>query len=229
MVSGVGVVIRVRNAEPYVAEAVASVLEQTSSSDQVIIVDGGSTDRSIEVLAPFEGRIRIIMQRRDGLGGAAQDGIDATDRPIIAFQDADDIWPEGRMKAMLQALGTHAEWGGVMGRVEHFISPDIAAESAASFALPAGPQPGVGLPSLVLRREALERAGGFREGLWAGEYMEWQDRATRAGVHIGHIDTICLRRRVHLSNFTRSEASRRGYLQALHVVVARRRGGQAAP
>ena len=226
--SGVGVVIRVRNAEPYVTEAVASVLGQTSASDQVVIVDGGSTDRSIEVLAPFEGRIRIIMQRRDGLGGAAQDGIDATDRPIIAFQDADDIWPEGRLNAMLQALGTHAEWGGVMGRVEHFISPDIPADRARNFALPAGPQPGVGLPSLVLRREALDLAGGFCEGLWAGEYMEWQDRATRAGVHIGHIDTICLRRRVHLGNFTRSETSRRGYLRAPQVVVARRRGDAPA-
>ena len=229
MVIGVGVVIRVRNAEPYVAEAVASVLEQSVPPVDVVIVDGGSTDRSMEALAPYADRVRIIQQRRDGLGGAAQDGIDATVQPIIAFQDADDIWPVDRLGAMLRALDTHAEWGGVMGRVDHFISPDIPAERAGRFALPGAPQPGGGLPSLVLRREALELAGGFREGLWAGEYMEWQDRAMRAGVHIGHIDTICLRRRVHLSNFTRSEASRRGYLQALQVVVARRRSGQAPP
>lgn len=224
--SGVGVVIRVRNAEPYVAEAVASVLNQAPSPIDVVIVDGGSSDRSMEVLATFGTRLRIIAQRREGLGGAAQDGIDATGQPIIAFQDADDIWPEGRLRAMLEALDHHPEWGGVMGRVEHFISPDVPAERAGSFALPLGPQRGVALPSLVLRREAIDRAGGFREGLWAGEYMEWQDRATGAGVRIGHLDMVCLRRRVHLSNFTRSETSRRGYLQALQHVVARRRADQ---
>jgi glycosyltransferase involved in cell wall biosynthesis len=228
VVSGVGVVIRVRNAVPYVTEAVASVLDQTLPPAEVIIVDGDSTDGSIESLAPYASRIRVIPQRRQGLGGAAQDGIDALGSPIIAFQDADDIWPGERLQAMVQALDSHAEWGGVMGRVEHFISPEIPAEQAASFTIPAGPQPGVGLPSLVLRRAALDRAGGFREGLWAGEYMEWQDRATRAGVPIGHVDTLCLRRRVHLSNFTRSETSRRGYLQALQCVVARRRGDQPA-
>lgn len=225
--SGVGVVIRVRNAEPYVAEAVESVLSQTHPPSDVVIVDGGSTDRSIEVLAPYSGRIRIVPQRRDGLGGAAQDGIDATAQPIIAFQDADDIWPRERLASMLAELEGHPDWGGVMGRVEHFISPDIPAESAKGFALPSGPQPGVGLPSVVLRRDAITRVGEFQEGLWAGEYLEWHDRAVRAGVRIGNADTLSLRRRVHMSNFTRSEVSRRGYLQALQLVIARRRGGAA--
>ena len=227
--SGVGVVIRVRNAEPYVAEAVASVLNQAPSPIDVVIVDGGSSDRSMEVLATFGTRLRIIAQRREGLGGAAQDGIDATGQPIIAFQDADDIWPEGRLRAMLEALDHHPEWGGVMGRVEHFISPELPPHATQGFVLPVGSQPGAGLPSLVLRREALERAGGFGEGLWAGEYLEWHDRAVSAGVRIGVIDTVCLRRRVHLTNFTRSEASRHGYLKALQAVIARRRGSQPAP
>lgn len=227
--SGVGVVIRVRNAEPYVAEAVASVLNQTPPPIDVVIVDGGSSDRSMEVLATFGTRLRIVSQRRDGLGGAAQDGIDATVQPIIAFQDADDIWPEGRLRAMLEALDQHPEWGGVMGRVEHFISPELPPHATQGFVLPIGPQPGAGLPSLVLRREALERAGDFGEGLWAGEYLEWHDRAVSAGVRIGVIDTVCLRRRVHLTNFTRSDASRQGYLKALQAVIARRRGSRPAP
>ncbi len=225
--SGVGVVIRVRNAAPYVAEAVASVLDQTHPPAEVIIVDGGSTDGSIGELATYARRIRVLPQRRDCLGGAAQDGIDATGEPIIAFQDADDIWPPDRLRAMVDALSANSGWTGVMGRVEHFVSPDIPPEEAKGFVVPEGAQPGAGLPSLVLRREALELAGEFREGLWAGEYIEWYDRATAAGLVIAPVDTLCLLRRVHLSNFTRSEASRRGYLQALQVVMARRRAGQS--
>jgi glycosyltransferase involved in cell wall biosynthesis len=152
VVSGVGVVIRVRNAAPYVAEAVASVLDQTHPPAEVIIVDGGSTDGSIEALAPYASRIRVLQQRREGLGGAAQDGIDATGEPIIAFQDADDIWPPDRLRAMVDALSANSGWAGVMGRVEHFVSPDIPPEEAKGFVVPEGAQPGAGLPSLVLRR-----------------------------------------------------------------------------
>jgi hypothetical protein len=91
------------------------------------------------------------------------------------------------------------------------------------FEVPNGPQPSAGLPSLVLRREVFEKAGGFLDGLSAGDYFEWFDRAVAAGLRIESIDTLALYRRVHLNNFTRNPASKQDYLRAVRLVMARRR------
>ena len=219
----VSVVIRVRNGAPYLEESIASVLEQSWPPAEVIVVEGGSTDGSIELLGRFAGKVRLVPQRRRGLAGAAQDGVDAATCPLIAFQDADDVWPQNRLAEMVGHLDAHAEWDGVMGRVEHFLSPDLTEEERRAFAVPAGPQPGAGLPSLVVRRTAFDRAGEFLDGLNSGEYLEWSDRAAQNGVRIEAVETLCLHRRVHLNNFTRRPESKRDYLRALHAVLSRRR------
>lgn len=77
---------------------------------------------------------------------------------------------------------------------------------------------------MLVRRSAFDRAGELREGLSAGEYIEWSDRAIRAGVRIEPVATLCVRRRVHLNNFTRRPESKFGYLFAVREVMARRRG-----
>lgn len=227
--SDVGVVIRTRNAERYLADSIRSVLEQTLAPREIVAVDGDSTDGTLEVLATFGDSIRTVRQRRRGLAGAAQDGVDALTSPIVAFQDADDLWPPSRLEAMVGRLVEDTTLEGVMGRGEHFVSPELSEEEARRFEIPEGPQPGAGLPSLVVRRTAFARAGEFLDGLSAGEYLEWIDRAVRAGVRIEAVETIALRRRVHLHNFTRSPESKRDYVRAVREVMARRRADAAPP
>jgi glycosyltransferase involved in cell wall biosynthesis len=226
--SDVGVVVRTLNSARYLAASIESVLGQSMPPGEVIVVDGGSTDDTLGILASFGDRVRVVGQRRTGLAGAAQDGIDAVSRPIVAFQDSDDLWPLERLREMRAALDQHPEWDGVMGEVEHFVSPDLAPEDASRFEVPAGLQPGAGLPSLVVRRSVFDRAGALRDGLSAGDYLEWSDRATRAGVRIEPVATLCLRRRVHLHNFTRRPESKQDYLRAVWEVMARRRGASGA-
>lgn len=227
--SEVGVVIRTRDAARYLADSIRSVLEQTLAPREIVAVDGGSTDGTLEVLASFGDAVRTIPQRRRGLAGAAQDGVDALRASIVAFQDADDLWPSSRLESMVGRLVEDSTLDGVMGRVEHFVSPELSEEDARRFEVPEGPQPGAGLPSLLIRRTAFDRAGELLDGLSAGEYLEWLDRATRAGVRIEPVETIALRRRVHLHNFTRSPESKRDYLRAVRAVMARRRADARPP
>ena len=225
--SDVGVVMRTLNSVRYVAASVESVLSQSVPPGDIVVIDGGSTDGTLDILASFGDRVRVVQQRRRGLAGAAQDGVDAVSLPLVAFQDSDDLWPRDRLRDMLAALDQHPEWDGVMGQVEHFVSPDLAPEDAARFEVPEGPQPGVGLPSMVVRRSAFGRAGELLDGLSAGEYIEWSDRAIRAGVRIEPVATLCVLRRVHLHNFTRRPESKQDYLRAIREVMARRRGSNA--
>ena len=223
----VGVVIRTRNSARYVSESVQSVLDQSLPPTEVVVVDYASTDGTLALLETFKPEIRVIPQQRKGLAGAAQDGVDALSTPLLAFQDSDDIWPLERTAQMVQALEENPEFDGVMGRVAHFISPELSPEEAALFDVPEGPQPGAGLPSLLVRRDVFKKAGELLDGLSAGEYFEWLDRIVAAGLRIEPIDALALHRRVHLNNFTRSASSKQDYLRAVRTVMARRRSRAA--
>ena len=89
----VSVVMPVYNVEAYVAEAVASVLDQSFADFELIVVDDGGGDRSMEILRGFDDpRIRIVTQANRGLAGARNSGILAARGEYVAFLDSDDRW-----------------------------------------------------------------------------------------------------------------------------------------
>lgn len=89
----VSVIIPVYNVEKYVAATIQSVLSQTYENFEILIVDDGSPDKSIEVCKLFkDSRIKIIHQLNRGLAGARNTGIRHASGDYLAFLDADDIW-----------------------------------------------------------------------------------------------------------------------------------------
>lgn len=222
----IGVVVRAHNVSPYLAASIESVLSQDPPPREVVVVDDGSTDGTGSVAASFSPRVKVVHQERRGPGGALNGGVVHLSSDLLAFQDGDDLWTPGRLAAMVEALEAEPARDGVMGRVLHFASEDLAGAEAARFEIPVEPQPGAALPSLLLRRAAFDRVGRFDESLKAGEYLEWHDRAVRQGIRIEPIECVCLRRRVHRSNTTRGHDARRDYLKVARLAIARHRSGQ---
>jgi glycosyltransferase involved in cell wall biosynthesis len=89
----VSVVIPVYNVESLVGTTLQSVLQQTYLDFEVIVVDDGSTDGSLEICQGFkDARIRIVSQKNRGLAGARNTGIRHAQGEYIAFLDSDDLW-----------------------------------------------------------------------------------------------------------------------------------------
>jgi glycosyltransferase involved in cell wall biosynthesis len=89
----VSVIIPVYKAERYIATTLQSVLDQTYQNFELLIIDDGSPDRSIEICQQFiDRRIKIICQENRGVAAARNHGIRAAQGEYIAFLDADDIW-----------------------------------------------------------------------------------------------------------------------------------------
>lgn len=89
----VSVVLPVYNVERFVQGTVESVLAQTYDDFELLIIDDGSPDRSVEICRHFEDpRIRIISQKNRGLAGARNTGIRHAGGEYVAFLDADDLW-----------------------------------------------------------------------------------------------------------------------------------------
>ena len=87
------VIIPLYNKAPYIAKAIESVLGQTYRDFEVIVIDDGSTDQSLEVAKTFENKsITIISQPNSGVSTARNNGVKIAKHPYICFLDADDWW-----------------------------------------------------------------------------------------------------------------------------------------
>ena len=87
------VIIPLYNKAPYVAKAIESVLGQTYRNFEVIVIDDGSTDQSLEEAKTFENKsITIISQPNSGVSTARNNGVKIAKYPYICFLDADDWW-----------------------------------------------------------------------------------------------------------------------------------------
>jgi len=94
MPSAVSVVVATRNYGRFLAGAIRSVLDQTFTNLEVIVVDDGSTDDTPDVVRPFLADPRVRYLRTDGLGQsrAKNLGIQQARGPLVAFLDGDDEW-----------------------------------------------------------------------------------------------------------------------------------------
>lgn len=106
----VSVVIPLYNKRGTIVRAIGSVLSQTVTGLELIIIDDGSSDGSKELAAGVsDPRIRIESQANAGPGRARNAGVELASAPVIAFLDADDEWHDGYLAAGLAALDAHPE------------------------------------------------------------------------------------------------------------------------
>lgn len=208
----VSVVIPAFNASAFVGEAIGSVLAEEGPRSEIIVVDDGSTDGTADVAKGFP-EVRLISRPNGGIGAARNTGLRFVRAPLVAFLDADDIWPRGRLTALLEGLAPDVD--AVFGQAVQF--GEAREETVPQSALVAG--------TMLIRREVIGRIGEFREELKVGEFVDWWARAEEAGVRSRQIDEVVLRRRIHRTNTGILQAgSRVEYTRVLRAALERRRG-----
>ncbi|UFH59218.1 glycosyltransferase family 2 protein [Sulfurovum mangrovi] len=106
------VVIPLYNKENYVKETIRSVVEQSFRGFEIVVVDDGSTDNSVDVVQTIDDpRIRIIRQKNAGVSVARNRGIKEAKADYIAFLDADDIWLPKFLQTIYELIQKHPEAG----------------------------------------------------------------------------------------------------------------------
>ena len=102
--SEISVIIPTYNRAEHVTKAIDSVLAQTYTDYEIIVVDDGSTDNTKELLLPYMDRIRYIYQENAGVSAARNNGIRAASGRWIAFLDSDDIWFPDKLSRQMGSL-----------------------------------------------------------------------------------------------------------------------------
>lgn len=117
----VSVLMAAYNAMPYLPAAVESILEQTMTDFEFVIVDDGSTDKTPDYLASIEdARVRVITQANGGLAVALNHGLSHCRGESIARMDADDLSLPERLARQVEYLDNHPEIGCVGSQISHF-------------------------------------------------------------------------------------------------------------
>lgn len=106
------IVIPAYNAAATIAETLNSILVQTFTDFEIIVVDDGSTDHTLDVLAQFDDpRLRIVQQKNRGLAGAHNTGIHQSRGPFVGFCDADDLWLPEKLERHIEHLQDNPQVG----------------------------------------------------------------------------------------------------------------------
>lgn len=114
----VSVIIPVYNCEKFIAEALDSALAQTYSPLEIIVINDGSTDSSMEIVRNYSD-IKIISQTNHGVSYARNKGIASCRGEYLAFLDADDVWLKSKIEKQMKIFLRHQEVSVVTTASEH--------------------------------------------------------------------------------------------------------------
>lgn len=201
----------VYNAERYLSEAVESILNQTYGDLEFVIIDDGSTDRSLDILnlyAAQDPRLRIISRPNTGCVRALNEGLALCQGEYIARMDNDDVALPERLQRQIAFLDAHPEClmvGCALLRID--ADGDLLCEEA----LPESHEEiearllrglgAIGHPAALIRRQSLVEVGGYREAYYgADDYDLWLRLAERG--RLANLPDALLKYRVHAVNFS---------------------------
>jgi glycosyltransferase involved in cell wall biosynthesis len=166
----VSVIIPVYNGEKFIRSAIESVLNQTYSDWEIIVVDDGSTDQSREIISGLKGPLTYIYQENSGVAIARNHGFLHSQGKFIAFLDQDDRWYANKLEAQVAALEQHANIGVVYSDVDAIDESGLVTETRSlgdkaslSFLrfFPEVPRPHPFPSTVLMRREIFSLAGMF--------------------------------------------------------------------
>lgn len=225
----ISVVMPAYNAAEYVSQAIESVIRQTRTDWELIIVDDGSSDDTGEIVLPFlrDERIRLVTQTNGGVSRARNRGIDLARGNWVAFLDADDIWLPEKLEKQMAVVKQHPEVGvcgtametiGREGRtIESFSEVDFFGQASRRLVTGSLSFP---LSSGLVRKELFDRAGYFDEQI--SSFSEDYDFWLRASLvcPFYKIGEVLIRYRVEIENTSRRLGDKRRDV-VLHVIIPR--------
>ncbi|MDH5380353.1 MAG: glycosyltransferase [Cyclobacteriaceae bacterium] len=225
----ISIITPVFNAEKYIALAIHSVLKQTYSNWELLIINDGSTDKSKDIIISFKDeRIHYFEQENKGVSAARNIGLQNIKGDYFCFLDADDMLPENSLKDRLDVFINHPEIEFVDGQVRVFNSENhdstlrlfkptfkgnpfqalLNLSEACFFGL-----------SWMIKKNSIKKYS-FRMGLTHAEDLLFYLSVSKSGIY-SHTDSLVYQYRVSgntaMTNLTKLES---GYFKVLEILIS---------
>ena len=176
----ISVVIPAYNASKTIQETIESVLNQTFTDFELIVINDGSQDSTLNVVDCIKDpRLRVFSYPNAGVSASRNRGLAKAASEYVSFLDSDDLWTPDKLEAQLQALQANPQaavaysWTDYIDEFGQFLYPgnhptvigNVYSELLVNDFLENGSNP-------LIRREALREVGGFDESLFGPE--DWE-------------------------------------------------------
>ena len=214
------VILTCYNGKKYILEAVESVLKQLGESDELIVVDDGSTDDSRSLVSKLrDNRVQLICRKENGgIAAARNDALSVVQGLYVSFIDHDDRWEVGRMRDFEDIIKASPDVEVVHGKVAHFYSDPTLERRFRLQETQAAVLPG----TVTLSNTLLKRIGLFNTSITCGEFVDFMARAKTLTSLWHASDKVYLQRRIHGENYTLSHArDATGYLAVVRAHLLR--------
>ncbi len=210
----VSVIMIAYNAADFITESITSILGQTYSNIELIVVDDGSTDTTVQIIKSFKDpRIQFYENPHTGITSKMKNfAIGKSSGEYVAFLDADDMWVKEKLELQLHALENNSEAGFSISDAETFNNHETLfvrtykkkhlTEVISIFNLLVTNAMIVYPSTILLRKQCLKKIKGFDESMMCGDHQFIMNLSFHYKTAI--VYEPLLKRRIHHNNHSKS-------------------------
>ena len=222
--SKISVIIPAYNHAEYIEEAINSVLNQTYPVYEIIVVDDGSTDNTLEVLEKFK-KIIIKKNKHQGHIQTINDGLKMVTGDFIAFIDADDVWVNTKNEVQLNLLNTNPDVDIVFGYCHRFKTSKTENEYLNVFL---DVMPGTTRVGGLFRKSVFEKVVYNLGDNRLHSFLDWYSRVKEANIKSLTHSEVVFYRRIHDKNegIREKDSQRNKYFATIKAKLNRQRNQQ---
>lgn len=202
----VSVVIAVRNGQDYLPDAIESVIGQSRRPDEIIVVDGNSTDNTATIARSFA-EVTYVLQHSQGLANARNTGIRQSKGDLIAFLDSDDYWVKEKLEVQIQQFISDPEIQYSYSRLKFFLEPGCVLRNGYTASDLSREQTGYTPGSLVAYRNLFRKIGTFDPSYKIACDLDWFNRVKDHKIKAGFVPQVLLYKRLHNKNLSGNVAA----------------------
>ena len=196
----VSIVMPTRNHAHFIRESIDSVLSQSYDNVELLVMDGASTDNTVEILKSYGERIRWISEPDKGQADAINKGMALLNGEILAYLNSDDILLPGALETAVTYFNDHPECDMVYGNADYIDVNGVVtgAYKAADYSFERLMQDCcVCQPAAFWRRRIAQRIGPFDVSMQTAMDYEYWLRMATSGAIIQHTDNKFAQSRLH--------------------------------
>ncbi|WP_337042180.1 glycosyltransferase family 2 protein [Emticicia sp. 17c] len=190
----ISIIITAYNVEKYIKEAVESALNQTYKNTEIIVLNDGSTDNTLQVLQSFNNDIKLVSHENIGLARTINKSLELVTGDFITFLDGDDIFVANKLEKQLKEFETDPTLEATFGQMEQFLSPELML-FPQRFQFQKGQIAGQTKTTALFKSDVFKKYGYFPE-VQTLDFVIWFDSAKSQGITYNQTDDLVTYRRI---------------------------------